>query len=446
MSYPVITIIGQPNVWKSRLFNRMIDKKYAIVSDIAWTTRDRIFYNIEDADIPFMLVDTGGLIFEKEEWIENDVQVQAKIAIKESDIVLFVVDSQTGLLPRDQDIAKILRKEGKNVFLLVSKCDHGLSEVDVADYYNLWLDTPIQVSAIHKVGIKKLMDKIAFTLKKEWYSKYEKTEDESPKIALLGRPNVWKSSLVNSFLKEERLIVSEIPWTTRDSTNTEVKHEKETYTLIDTAGIRRRGKVENGIEKWSIVRTLQGISEADVVCVLIDAEEWIVSQDQHVIEYALNAKKGIILIVNKWDTQEKWEAAKESFHWNLQQRFPFLAFAPVLFMSAKTTKNILKLFPVVKGIMEERNRRIPTWKINSFVREIVRKNQPTGTKRVYPKIFYMTQVDINPPRFKVFVNKKEYFHFSYFRYLENQLREFFGFQGTCLDIEIVDRDSAFQKK
>ena len=455
MSLPIVAIVGRPNVGKSRLFNRIAGRKTAIVSDIAGTTRDRVFAKIEKAPIPFMLVDTGGLEFDEQAGkIENDMQAQARVALNEADIVVFLTDSQMEPLPQDYQVIDLLRKskvaEEKPVIFAIAKCDSPVDPGDVAHFYSLGCGEPIQLSAIHNTGVDDFLDRIHKELRELGYRKKdalsELDENTVPKIALVGRPNVGKSSLVNSYLSEERLIVSDVSGTTRDATDTEVRWEKEPFIFIDTAGIRRRGKIEKGIEKWALARTLQTMDRADVIGVLIDGEEGIAAQDQHVVQHALDSKKGVILIVNKWDTQEKGEEARDEFIATLRAKFPFLAWAPVLFVSAKNKTNIVKLFPIVKGIMEERQRRVSTGKLNAFVREIVAKHHPTGIKTVRPKIFYMTQVEVSPPTFKVFVNKAEYFHFSYWRYLENQLREIFGFHGTAIDIEVKDRDSIYAKK
>lgn len=381
------------------------------------------------------------------------MQAQTRVALSEADAIVFITDSRTEPLPQDFQVVELLRKlkiaEDKPVIFGISKCDDKVSPSALAEFYVLGFGDPVQISAIHNKGIEDLIDRIQRILRELGYRKKD-GEDEidvntTPKFALVGRPNVGKSSLVNAYLTEERLIVSDVSGTTRDSTDTEIRWEKQPFIFIDTAGIRKRGKIEDGIEKWALARTLQSIDKSDVVGVLLDGEEGITSQDQHVVEYALEAKKGIILIVNKWDTQEKGEEARNAFVWSLRERFPFLPWAPVLFVSAKNKTNIVKIFPLIQNIVEERSKRISTGKLNAFLREIMAKHHPTGTKTVRPKIFYMSQVDINPPKFKVFVNKQEYFHFSYFRYLENNIREYFGFHGTSIDIEIKDRDSIFEK-
>ena len=454
MSLPTVAIIGRPNVGKSRLFNRISGKKQAIVSDISGTTRDRVMCRVDDQPIPFLLIDTGGLEFDEQTGvIEDNMQIQARIAANEADIILFITESKVEPLPQDYQVTELLRKSGnadKPIIFGLSKCDDKISESVLAGFYSLGLDEPIQISAIHKKGIDELLGQIQKDLKTLGYSKkdgiVEETEIKTPRVSLIGRPNVGKSSLVNAFLSEERLIVSDIPGTTRDSVDTEIRWEGQDFIFTDTAGLRKRGKVEKGIEKWSTIRTLQNLSDSDVALLLIDGEEGICAQDQHVAEMAVESGVSLILMVNKWDTQEKGEEARDEFLWKLKKRFPFLSWAPILFVSAKNKRNIVKVFPSILEVIIERNKRVTTGKLNTFVAEIVRVHAPTGTKKINPKIFYMSQVETAPPKFKIFVNKKEYFHFSFFRYLENALRDVFGFWGTPIQFDVVDRDSIYQKK
>jgi GTPase len=456
MSFPIVSIIGTPNVGKSRLFNRLISQKKAIVSDVAGTTRDRIMENITHPDIPFTLVDTGGINFlhnNEDESMDADIKTQVSIAIDDASIILLVIDHKKSLSADDLDITDYIRKKNSNnipVFLLISKCDNPEKVQDITEFYSLGISQLIPLSSVQNTGIKELFSAIGKELKKQGYHKQtplEKciSEAEIPKISFIGRPNVGKSSLINSYINSDKLIVSDIAGTTRDATDTLVKWEKEFFIFTDTAGIRRRGKIEKGIEKWALARTFQNLQGTDVSCVVINADEGIVSQDQHIIEQVHEQKTGLIFIVNKWDLQEKGEEAQKEFILMLQRKFPFVLWTPVLFTSALSKRNILQIFPLIKNIIEERKKRISTGKLNNFLLEITRKHPPKGTKRVNPKIFYMTQVDINPPRFKVFVNKQKYFHFSYFRYLENQIRSIFGFAGTFIDISISERKSLYQK-
>lgn len=452
MSLPLIAIIGRPNVWKSSLFNRLIWDQISIVSDIAWTTRDRVFWKVKEwTDIPFIIVDTWGLEFDKKKWkIENDMQSQARIAIDDADIILFISDSKTEPLPQDFEVAKLLRKKwnSKPIIFAISKCDDKIDISKESSFYKLWFWKPIQISAIHNTWIDNLLDLLNKTIKERGFRKSDierKNDNTIANIAFVWKPNVWKSSLINSLLNKEQLIVSDIPWTTRDAVDSIVKFNWEIYNIIDTAWIRRAWKVEKWIEKYSVIRTIKSLERADIACILIDSELWITSQDLSIISLILESKTWLIIIVNKWDLQEKWEDALNNFIWMLRYKMPFIPWAPVVFLSAKTSKWITKIFPIVKQIIEERNKRITTWKLNNFISKITNEHVPTGTKHVRPKIFYMTQVEVNPPKFNVFVNKEEYFHFSYFRYLENRLREHFWFAWTVIEIDIKERKSLYQK-
>lgn len=444
MSLPIVAIIGRPNTGKSRLFNRLIGKKQAIVSDIAGTTRDRISTRMQIKDKEFLLVDTGGLEMPKTgSSIENDMYAQSMIAIQEADIILFLVDATLKLHPDDFLVLEKLRKAGtlnqKPVMLCLSKCDRPLRTEEKADFYQLGLEKIIEVSAVHKLGIQELESEIYQKLPK--YEKQENNYDDNlPRVTFIGRPNTGKSSLVNAYLKSERFIIADEPGTTRDTQDTEIIYDGKSYVFIDTAGIRRRGKIEKGIEKWALSRTLEAMEKADICCLLIDAGIGPSSQDQHVLEQALLQKKGIVLVVNKWDLHEKGERARNDFLWQLKRKFQFIPWAPIIFLSAKNSAGLNQLFPCIDNVMEQRMIRIPTGKMNALVREAQKRNKPRGTKRQDPKIYYASQVDVNPPKFKFFVNKGENFHFSFFRFLENFIREKYGFWGTPLDFDIVDKD------
>ncbi|PCI24878.1 ribosome biogenesis GTPase Der [Candidatus Peregrinibacteria bacterium] len=449
----LVAIIGRPNVGKSRLFNRIVGEKKAIVSNISGTTRDRCYGKSRKGDYEFNLVDTGGLEYgEVAQTLEEDMKLQTQVAIGEADIILFLTDSKSDPLPDDYAITEMLRQNNsintKPVFLILSKCDETLTDVELSNFYALGFDKIIQTSAIHNKGISELLQKIHREMKKMGYRKTKEVIEEVkiPTISIVGRPNVGKSSMINALINEERLIVSDIPGTTRDANDMEIQWENEKFCFIDTAGIRRRGKIEKGIEKWALARTLQNLDQSDITCLLIDGEIGVTAQDQHIVEKITEANTGIILIVNKWDTQEKGEEKQQKFLRYLQAKFAFLRWVPVLFVSAKTKQNLIKIFPTIQKILEQRSIRISTGKMNTLVKLMTAKNPPKGTKRIAPKIFYMSQVDINPPKFKVFVNKKEYFHFSYFRFIENQLRELYGFWGSPIILDVVDRKSIYQNK
>ena len=448
MSLPLVAIIWRPNVWKSSLFNRLCNERISIVSSISWTTRDRIYTKIaEENSIPFLLVDTWWLDFDTKWELEQNTQMQANVAITDASLIIFLIESKSWITPEELEITKILRKANKtNIIIAISKCDNS-NEVDLWDYYKLWFWKPIQISSFHNKWFSELKRLIDSSLKEIGYSKidFEKEVNTKWNISIVGRPNVWKSSLINALLNDNQLIVSNIPWTTRDSTDTEIKFESKTYNLIDTAWIRRSWKIEKWIEKYSLMRTISSLERSNVTCLLIDAEDWLTSQDQKIIHLVLENYNWLILIVNKWDLEEKWEDAKNAFIGQLRRKLPFIPWAPVLFMSAKTKKGIVKIFPIINQIIEERAKKITTGKLNTFVQKIVNEHPPSWTKRVKPKIFYMTQIWINPPHFKIFVNKKEYFHFSYLRYIENKIREIFWFWWTAIKIDFWDRKSIYDK-
>ena len=461
MKIPIVTIVGKPNVGKSTFFNRLAGARVAITTKEAGTTRDRIFYKIKHPEMDFFLVDTGGLEFEKKADldIEDDIQKQARVAIEESDLILFMVSNREDLTNYDFKAAEHLRRESnkKPVILVANKCDHHVNESDLAHMYELGLGTPHPISAIHNTGIERLMNEIVRILKERHFltkgSKPYKETDKFDKthlnIALVGKTNVGKSSIVNALLNQEKLIVSHIPGTTRDSTDSLIRHEGGDYNFIDTAGMRKRGKVKKGIEHFSVLRTLSSIQRCDVALLVIDSSKEVSHQDQQIANTILKENKGLIILANKWDIKKDSDQSEEerrSFYLqHLQKRFPFLPWAPVIFISAKTKKNLSKIFDQLELIKKESQKRIPTAKLNSFLEETVEKHKPKGTKGINPKIFYVTQVNIKPPHFVFFVNKKKYFHFSYLRFLENQLREQFGFTGTPVVMEYREKEARFAK-
>lgn len=466
MKIPIITIVGRPNTGKSTLFNRLAGKRIAIVSDQAGTTRDRIFYKVETPEMDFFLVDTGGLEFgKKESTIENDMAIQAQIAIEEADLILFVAEGTREPTREDAEIAALLRKtEGKTVLLVANKCDGALSGAELAPLYRLGLGEPLPVSALNKTGTPELIDEILKTLKNRHflikgsaeYEKAVKDEETGTSIALVGRPNVGKSSLINALVQKEKLIVSPIPGTTRDSTDTLIKNQGRVYNFIDTAGLRRQSKRENGIEHWSALRSMSAIERSDIALLVLDSSEKISQQDQQIGNYILSAGKGLIILANKWDlkpaeeadenedVQKKEEDRRAKFIQKLQQKFSFTPWAPVIFTSAITRKNLPHIFDQVERVRQEREKRIQTRALNTFTQKIIADHRPTGTKSVRPKLFYITQTDVNPPTFVAFVNKKKYFHFSYIRYLENRLREKFGFNGTPILLEYREKEARYQ--
>ncbi len=453
MKTPIITIVGRPNVGKSTLFNKIIGSRVAITAEESGTTRDRLFHKVINPSIDFFLVDTGGLEFGKgENTIEDDMQAQSRIAMEEGDLVLFMVDGKTGIHGQDYKAAELLRKKVKKpVFLVVNKCDQYLDEAQLADFYKLGLGQPHQVSAMHKAGIAMLIDNIILSLRERHfiakddkeYKKMVKWEDAHTKIALVGKPNVGKSSLINALLNKDKLIVSEIPGTTRDSTDSVIKYQEREYNFIDTAGLKRPGKTGRGIEKFSALRSMASIERTDIALLVLDSSDKISHQDQAIASYIVDAGKGLIILVNKWDLKGE-DAPKEELRRNayvsrLKRRFPFLAWAPLIFTSAVTKKNLHAVFDQIDLITKERRKRITTAKLNTFMEQLVHEHRPTGKGRVHPKIYYITQPEIEPPKFIVFVNKKNAFHFSYVRYIENRLRVKFAFTGTPIKIEYREK-------
>jgi len=434
---PIIAIVGRPNVGKSTLFNRLIGKRLAVISSEAGTTRDRIYQNTQMGDYEVTVVDTGGLEYGKKESIEADMQAQAELAIQEADITYFVLDASEPLTVDDYSAADILRRSKKKSILIANKCDSKEAYERVVELYKLGFGKPLEVSAIHNSGIDELLDKTIRFIKELGFpeASKEKKEEESGevKVCFLGKPNVGKSSLVNALLGQNRVIVSKIPGTTRDTTNTHITYGDTHFSLIDTAGLKKRGQIERGIEKFSSLRCFNALDQSDVALLIIDFGEKISKQDMHIAEFILDAKKGVILVINKIDLAES-EEQRDKYIAMVQKKFVFLPWAPLLMVSALERKNIKKIFDLSKSIMEQRSTRISTGKLNSFIKKITYKHVPSGTKQIKPKILYVTQSGINPPEFVLFVNDARSFHFSYRRYVENELRKEFGFDGTAVKI------------
>ena len=426
MTKPIIAIVGRPNVGKSTLFNRILAQRMAIVEDLPGTTRDRIYANTSWREHELTLVDTGGLESKPGSTIRQKVREQVELAIAEADLLLFIVDAQEGVMPPDQEIAEMLFRTDKPVMLVVNKVDNPKQENEVAEFYQLGIGEPIPISAYHGRGIDDLLDRVISCLPPPQPSP---KEPEMMKVAIVGRPNVGKSMLLNSILMEERAIVDDIPGTTRDAIDTFFHYNGEGVVLIDTAGIRRRGKIEPGIEQYSLLRALRAIDRADVALLVTDACEGITAQDTHILGYIHQACKGIALIVNKWDLAE----IKDTAQWieAIRQKVRFMPYAPILFTSAKTGYGVKKVLPIAKRIYEERLKRIPAATLNSTIKEAVIHNPLSkGGQRL--NIFSVTQTGVNPPTFIFLVNDAKLVHFSYQRYLENRLRHTFGFEGTPL--------------
>ena len=453
MKTPIITIVGRPNVGKSTLFNKIIGSRIAITAEEAGTTRDRLFHKVTHPVMDFYLVDTGGLEFGKDlGTIEDDMQTQSRIAMEEGDLVLFLVDSRDGIMSQDYLAAELLRRKVKKpVFLVINKCDLPLDEIQLADYYALGLGQPHQISAMHKTGLDRLMAQIILSLKERHfiskddkaYKRMLKEEGAHIQVAVVGKPNVGKSSLINAILNKEKLIVSAIPGTTRDSTDSLIKHKTKEYNFIDTAGLKRPGKTDRGIEKFSALRSMASIERCDIALLVLDSSLPISHQDQAIASYITEAGKGLIVLANKWDIKSEDAPVEEErrniYVSRLKRRFPFLSWAPVIFTSAITKKNLPAVFEQIELSAQERKKRISTGELNSFLDQLVHDHAPTGKGQLRPKIYYITQAETQPPLFLAFVNKESAFHFSYVRYMENRLREKFGFVGTAIRIEYREK-------
>ncbi len=453
-SLPVVAIVGRPNVGKSTLFNRMVGERAAIVEDTAGTTRDRVYAEADWNGRRFMMVDTGGLELEPGTSIEQRVQDQARVAIDEADVVLFVVDAAAGLAPLDYDVADRLRKAHRPTILVINKADNPRREAEGAEFYALGFDPAITVSAQHGRNTGDLADLIVEHLPPASEAEASEAEPASsvsgdedlpteaeleelaeadigpPRVAIVGRPNTGKSTLVNRVLGNERMIVSETPGTTRDAVDAEVMVDGEPMVLIDTAGIRRRGSVQRGTERYSVLRSLKAIDRADVAVVLTDATEGFTAQDAHVVGHVLEAGKGLVLVINKWDAVEKDDKTADDWLRSLRRDAPYLEWADIVFASGLTGQRVDRILREARRVAEERYRRVPTADVNRVVGDAVAAHTPPVARGRRAKVLYATQVAIAPPTFVIFVNDPELFHFSFRRYLENRLRDAFGFSGT----------------
>ena len=433
MANPVVAIVGRPNVGKSTIFNRLAGERISIVEDTPGVTRDRIYARTEWLGHPFNLIDTGGIDIGDEPFI-TQITEQAEIAIEEADVIIFVVSVKEGVTDADEKVARILYRTDKPVVLAVNKVDNPELRADIYDFYSLGFGEPIPVAGTHGIGTGDLLDKII----KEFPKDATNEEDDSIKFSFIGRPNVGKSSLVNAILGENRVIVSNIEGTTRDAIDTRFETEDGTkYTMIDTAGIRKKGKVYENTEKYSVLRAMRAIDRSDVVCVVLNAEEGIREQDKHVAGYAHEAGRAIVIVVNKWDTLKKDNKTMSDFENLIRQEFQYLSYAPIVFVSAKTKQRLDKLPELIKRVNDNHEQRISSAVLNDVVMDAIAHN-PTPTdngKRL--RIYYATQVAIKPPTFVIFVNDPELMHFSYERFLENQIREAFDFEGT--PIHIIER-------
>ena len=436
MSKPIVAILGRPNVGKSTLFNRIVGGRVAIVEDTPGVTRDRLYMDAEWSGHHFTLVDTGGLDFQEDSEITGHVRTQVELAIREADAVLLLVDARAGLNPDDLEVAAVVRRANKPAVLVANKVENFDSPDKIYDFFQLGLGDPVPVSAAEGLNTGDMLDRLVEILPQE------QLLEDSPdtiKIAVIGRPNVGKSSLVNSLLGKERVIVSSVPGTTRDAIDTTFERDGKSYMLIDTAGIRRRSRVDRGTEKYSVIRSLRAIDRCDVVLVIIDAVEGVTEQDKRIAGYAHEAGRGSVVVVNKWDLVEKDDKTMKRHTEKIRQELAFMPYAPLLFTSALTGQRVLKVLELVDFVAEKHATRITTAQLNVLLREATQQNPPPTDKGRRLKILYATQSGVKPPRFVLFVNDPELMHFSYQRYIENQLRAAYGFEGTPLRFSLRRR-------
>ena len=442
MARPVVAIVGRPNVGKSTLFNKLVGTRLSIVDDKPGVTRDRIYGDCEWLGHRFLLVDTGGIEPRADDVILSQMRAQANIAIATADVIVLVTDLRSGVVATDQDVANMLQKSGKPVILCVNKCDSvGAPDPEFYEFYNLGMGDPIAVSAVHGHGTGDLLDAVIAYFPPE---SEEEEEDDTIKVAVIGKPNVGKSSLINRISGQERAIVSDIAGTTRDATDTRIENQYGKFTFIDTAGIRRKSKVTDAIEKYSIIRARTAVERANVCVIMIDATEGFTEQDSKVAGIALDQGKGCIVVVNKWDAVEKDGNTMREYKEKLAVDFAFMKFAPFVFISAKTGQRVDRLFEQIAYVYAQSTMRISTGKLNEILGAATARVQPPTDKGKRLKIYYMTQASVCPPTFVFFVNNAQLFHFSYQRYLENQIREVFGLEGT--PVRFIIREGGEGKK
>lgn len=437
MSKPIVAIVGRPNVGKSTLFNALAGEKISIVKDTPGVTRDRIYADVNWLDKTFTLIDTGGIEPDSSDIILSQMREQAQIAIDTADVIIFITDVKQGLVDSDAKVADMLRRSGKPVVLVVNKVDSFEKYmVDVYEFYNLGIGEPVPISAASKLGLGDMLDEVI----KDFPEGLEEEEDEDiPHIAVVGKPNVGKSSLINKLLGEERVIVSDIAGTTRDAIDTKINWEGRDYVFIDTAGLRRKSKVKEELERYSVIRTVTAVERAHVVVLLIDAVEGVTEQDAKIAGIAHERGKGVIIAVNKWDALEKDDKTIYKYTAKVKETLAYMPYAEILFISAKTGQRLTKLFETLDMVIENQTLRIQTGVLNEILTEAVAMQQPPSDRGKRLKIYYMTQVSVRPPTFVVFVNSKELMHFSYTRYLENRIRDAFGFRGTPLKFIVRER-------
>ena len=437
MSKPVVAIVGRPNVGKSTLFNALAGEKIAIVKDTPGVTRDRIYAEVTWLDREFTLIDTGGIEPDSSDIILSQMREQAQIAIDTADVILFMTDVKQGMVDSDSKVADMLRRSHKPVVLVVNKVDNYQKMMaDVYEFYNLGIGDPIPISAAERIGIGDMLDRVM-----EYFPEGagEEEEDDRPRVAIVGKPNVGKSSIINKLTGESRVIVSDIAGTTRDAIDTNIRHNGKDYVFIDTAGLRRKNKIKEELERYSIIRTVTAVERADVVLVVIDATEGVTEQDAKIAGIAHERGKGVIIVVNKWDAIEKNDKTMREFEQQIRLILSFMPYAEIMYVSAETGQRLPKLFDMIDRVIENQTLRVSTGVLNEIMTEAVAMQQPPTDKGKRLKLYYITQVAVKPPTFVIFVNDKELMHFSYTRYLENKIREAFGFKGTSLKFFIRER-------
>ena len=437
MGRQVVAIVGRPNVGKSSLFNALAGEKIAIVQDTPGVTRDRIYADVTWLDKQFSLIDTGGIEMDTSDVILSHMRTQAEIAIETADVIIFMTDVKQGVTDADYHVADMLRKSGKPVVLVVNKVDNfDKYSADVYEFYNLGIGDPIPIGAKAKLGLGDMLDVVLDLLNQ---NELEEIEDERPKIAIIGKPNVGKSSLINRICGEDRLIVSDIAGTTRDAIDTDVKWHGKEFVFIDTAGLRRKNKIKEEIERYSIIRTVAAVERADVVILMIDASEGVTEQDAKIAGIAHERGKGMIIAVNKWDAIEKDTYTANKFTDKVREILSFVPYAEIIFISAVTGQRLNKLFELLEAVIMNHQLRVATGVLNEIMTEAVAMQQPPTDKGKRLRLYYITQVSVKPPTFVIFVNDKNLMHFSYQRYIENKIREAFGFRGTPIKIIIRER-------
>ena len=437
MSKPVVAIVCRPNVGKSTLFNALAGEMISIVKDTPGVTRDRIYADVTWLDKEFTMIDTGGIEPDSKDIILSQMREQAQIAIDTADVIIFITDVKQGLVDADSKVADMLRRSGKPVVLVVNKVDNfDKYMADVYEFYNLGIGDPVPISAASRLGLGDMLDIVAENFPE---GSAQAEDDDRPRVAIVGKPNVGKSSIINKLLGENRVIVSDIAGTTRDAIDTEILHNGKEYIFIDTAGLRRKNKIKEELERYSIIRTVTAVERADVVLMVIDATEGVTEQDAKIAGIAHERGKGVIIVVNKWDAIEKNDRTMREYESDIRQVLSYMPYAEIMYVSAATGQRLNRLYDMIDMVIENQTLRIATGVLNEIMTEAVAMQQPPSDKGKRLKLYYITQVAVKPPTFVIFVNDKELMHFSYTRYLENKIREAFGFRGTSLKFFIRER-------